>query len=382
MVRVGARAVGQQRADDQGHGAPLVLVYLCVGARQYARSQIEADAGMHAHAERQAIGTGATRRGPVRVVLGRIVAEDRLVAVGRHQVHADHVFGRGIFAGGKVYRTGGPAARGGAGGMQAHALVDGFLQKQRVFGIPLRVFGMARAPVENFVCGMGQRMHGGEGAGQQEKPDLLHQYIGRDGGLGFAAQQVHQHIARQGVLADFTAMKLLQNKAAPGHGGLEEVPVELRQRGPNLGADRFAVPQCLAQRGGFAEGAQYVQQPGRFLRRAGRPIHTREVGGQVHHDPKAEVHQVGLAGGEVGGQGLPQRGRENLGLVPLEEVAPEYLGLDQAAVAMFIAMQIDQHLLHENGALVVQSLPQVRQPQGVAGLFVAGNNDGGHGFLR
>ena len=49
-----------------------------------------------------------------------------------------------------------------------------------------------------------------------------------------------------------------------------------------------------------------------------------------------------------------------------------------AARAVFLAMQIDQHLFHQDGAFVIERLAQVGQAKGFVGFLVTGDRDHGH----
>ena len=151
-----------QGAGDQRHGAQVVLAALGTGARERTRREGEPDTRVHADAERQAIGAGTVGCRAVRVVIGGVRAEDRGVTVGGHQVDADQVVGRHLLARGQVHRAGRPPAGGRARRVQAHTLVDRFLQEHGIRGVALGIVRVAGAPAEDIVYGMRQRVDRGE----------------------------------------------------------------------------------------------------------------------------------------------------------------------------------------------------------------------------
>ena len=119
-----------------------------IGARQHAGSQVQAYAGMHAHAEGQPIGAGQLGSRPMRVVVGGIGSKDADIPVGCHQVDRDQVLLGGILSRGQMHRAGGPPAGGRARRMQTHALVDGALQKETILLVTQGIFRMLGAPGE------------------------------------------------------------------------------------------------------------------------------------------------------------------------------------------------------------------------------------------
>ncbi len=118
------------------------------------------------------------------------------------------------------------------------------------------------------------------------------------------------------------------------------------------------VADGLTERRGLPECPQDAQQLRGLFRRPPRAVDAGKIGRQVHHGAKTEFHGVGFPRGEVRRKGLLQRFWKDLGFIPAEIVAPENLGLDIAAPAVLVPMQVDQHLLHQDRAVVVERLTQ------------------------
>ena len=107
----------------------------------------------------------------------------------------------------------------------------------------------------------------------------------------------------------------------------------------------------------------------------GWPVDTGEVCRQVEHHAHTELDQVGLAEHFVFADGLRQCGRKNLLFVVAKKVAAENPQLDQAGRAVCGAVQYQQHIGHDDRALVVPGLHQLRFFQRFHGLAVTGNRE-------
>src|SRR5262249_52730438 len=100
--------------------------------------------------------------------------------------------------------------------------------------------------------------------------------------------------------------------------------------------------------------------------------------GEIHHCAKTEVDDVNLAGGDIGRECFLQSLWKYRCLVPAKIVATQHACFDVTALAVLVAMQVHQHLVHEDRALVIEGLPQVRHAQRVARVAVAPDRVGGH----
>ena len=116
----------------------------------------------------------------------------------------------------------------------------------------------------------------------------------------------------------------------------------------------------MGQRGAGAEYADQTQQRFGLFGVVGRPVDTGEIRGQIHHNPVAELHQIGAARMQIPIQNGRHGRREHVLLVVTEESAFEHAKLHHAAKRVFLAMQGEQHIAHHRAAVVVQRLHHMR----------------------
>ena len=91
-----------------------------------------------------------------------------------------------------------------------------------------------------------------------------------------------------------------------------------------------------------------------------RPVNAGKVRREVHRDAIAKVDEIRASLGKRRRNGFIEGSRKNLLLVEAEKIAPKNLELKQPALSMGLAMQRQQHLIHDHRAFVIERLRKVR----------------------
>ena len=234
---------------------------------------------------------------------------------------------------------------------------------------------MALDPGEQLVEGMRERVGGAVGPSLQVETDLPLDDLQRDLQRLLVAQEQRGHVAGQVVLGYLTGGEAGQQGAAPIEGCRQHLGAEILQLCSDLGAHLVGVAGGVGQRGAGTEGAHEILQARGVLDVGRVVVHAGDRGSEADRRPVAHGAEVGAARRHVRGQHRLQRGAEYAAFPVGEHLPAEQAVLHAPPPPVRLAVQDQQAVLHDDGALVVHALAEVFAAVCLARLGPAGQDD-------